>query len=72
MNPLIITLVLATATPGGGFPVYGDAYAEMLSAQEPTLRIVARYPRGLSHWYLGAYRTAIGFFQRDVVRISGR
>ena len=33
MNPLVISLILGTATPGGGFPVYGDAYAAMLNAQ---------------------------------------
>jgi len=26
---VIFALVLATATPGGGFPVYGDAFADM-------------------------------------------
>ena len=36
------------------------------SLQEPTLRIAARIPLGYTHWQLGAYRTAIGFFQRDV------
>ena len=36
------------------------------SLQEPMLRIDARHSLGLAHWHLGAYRTAIGFFQRDV------
>jgi len=36
---VIFALVLATATPGGGFPVFGDAFAEVLNAQEPALRI---------------------------------
>lgn len=40
------------------------AIAEAL--QEPTLRIAARHSLGLPHYFLGAYRTAIGFFQRDV------
>src|SRR6185503_4775027 len=40
------TLVLATATPGGGFPVYGAAFAEMVMAQEPKLRIATRSTRG--------------------------
>ena len=40
------------------------AIAEAL--QEPMLRIAARHSLGVSHWYLGAYRTAIGFCQRDV------
>ena len=42
MNPLVFTLILGTATPGGGFPVYGAAYAEALNAQEPRLRIETR------------------------------
>ena len=39
-------LVLGTATPGGGFPVYGAAFAEMVNAQEPTLRIETRNTKG--------------------------
>jgi len=40
------TLVLGTATPGGGFPVYGAAFAETLNAQEPKLRIEPRNTKG--------------------------
>ncbi len=40
------TVVLGTATPGGGFPVYGAAYADMVNAQEPALRIETRNTRG--------------------------
>ena len=32
-------VVLATATPGGGFPAYGWPYAEVLNATDPTLAI---------------------------------
>ena len=32
-------IVLATATPGGGFPAYGWPYAEVLNEMEPTLAI---------------------------------
>lgn len=46
MNSLVISLILGTATPGGGFPVYGDAYAAMLNAQEPRLRIETRNTKG--------------------------
>ena len=42
----MFSLILGTATPGGGFPVYGDAYAEMLNAQEPRLRIETRNTKG--------------------------
>jgi uncharacterized protein len=40
------TLVLATATPGGGFPIFGDAFAAMVNAQEPALRIEPRNTKG--------------------------
>ena len=43
---LIFALVLGTATPGGGFPIYGDAFAAMVNAQEPKLRIEPRNTKG--------------------------
>ena len=43
---LIFALVLGTATPGGGFPVYGEAFAAMVNAQEPKLRIEPRNTKG--------------------------
>jgi TRAP transporter TAXI family solute receptor len=43
---VIFALVLATATPGGGFPVYGDAFAEIVNAQEPRLRIQPKNTKG--------------------------
>jgi TRAP transporter TAXI family solute receptor len=43
---LIFALVLGTATPGGGFPVYGEAFAAMMNAQEPKLRIEPRNTKG--------------------------
>ena len=46
MNDVVLSLILGTATPGGGFPVYGDAYAEILNAQEPQLRIETRNTKG--------------------------
>ena len=46
MNSVVIALVLGTATPGGGFPLYGDAFAEMVNAQEPGLRIEPRNTKG--------------------------
>jgi len=48
MNSVMIafSLVLGTATPGGGFPVYGAAFAEMVNAQEPRLRIETRNTKG--------------------------
>lgn len=46
MNAVFISLILGTATPGGGFPLYGDAFAEMVNAQEPALRIQTRNTKG--------------------------
>ena len=46
MNPLLVTLILGTATPGGGFPVYGDAFADMVNAQDPKLSIQTRNTKG--------------------------
>ena len=43
---MMVSLVLGTATPGGGFPVYGAAFTEVLNAQEPRLRIEARNTKG--------------------------
>ena len=39
-------VVLGTATPGGGFPVYGDAYAATLNEAEPALAIEPRNTKG--------------------------
>jgi len=46
MMETIFALILGTATPGGGFPVFGAAYAEMLNAQEPRIRIETRNTKG--------------------------
>ena len=46
MNPVMFSLILGTATPGGGFPVFGAAYSEMLNAQEPRLNIETRNTKG--------------------------
>jgi hypothetical protein len=46
MNPIVFSLILGTATPGGGFPVFGAAYAELLNAQEPRLKIETRNTKG--------------------------
>jgi len=40
------TVVLGTATPGGGFPIFGAALAETIHEVDPTLRIEARNTRG--------------------------
>ena len=43
---LIFALALGTATPGGGFPLYGEAFAATVNAQEPKLRIEPRNTKG--------------------------
>jgi TRAP transporter TAXI family solute receptor len=51
MNESVVaafSLVLGTATPGGGFPVYGAAFTEVLNGQEPRLRIQAQNTKGSS------------------------
>src|SRR6202140_1423492 len=40
------TISLGTATPGGGFPLYGKAFAEVLNAADPTLSIEPRNTKG--------------------------
>jgi len=43
---LIFALVLGTATPGGGFPVYGEAFADVVNAQEPRIRVQPKNTKG--------------------------
>jgi len=41
------TLVtLGTATPGGGFPMYGDAYSSTLNAMDATLDVQPKNTKG--------------------------
>src|SRR3954465_6477614 len=40
------TISLGTATPGGGFPVYGNAFAEIMNAADPALSIEPRNTKG--------------------------
>ena len=37
---------LGTATPGGGFPLYGDAFAEVMNDADSTLSILPRNTKG--------------------------
>ncbi|TMQ21877.1 MAG: hypothetical protein E6K82_14525 [Candidatus Rokuibacteriota bacterium] len=41
-----MSLVLGTATPGGGFPVYGDAVAATLNEVDPALDVTTRNTKG--------------------------
>jgi TRAP transporter TAXI family solute receptor len=40
------TISLGTATPGGGFPLYGNAFAEVMNAADSALTIAPRNTRG--------------------------
>ena len=42
------TISLGTATPGGGFPVYGNAFAEIMNAANPGISIEPRNTKGSS------------------------
>ena len=42
------TIILGTATQGGGFPVYGNAFAEVMAETDPTLSIQTRNTMGSS------------------------
>ncbi|MVT53257.1 TAXI family TRAP transporter solute-binding subunit [Bradyrhizobium yuanmingense] len=42
------TISLGTATPGGGFPLYGNAFAELMNAADPQITIVPRSTKGSS------------------------
>src|SRR5450755_808483 len=37
---------LGTATPGGGFPLYGNAFAEVMNAADPAFAIEPRNTKG--------------------------
>ncbi len=41
-----VKVTLGTATPGGGFPVYGDAFIAALKAHDPALEIVPVNTKG--------------------------
>ena len=41
-----LTLSLGTATPGGGFPVYGDAFAATVHETDPTITVEPRHTKG--------------------------
>jgi len=40
------SISLGTATPGGGFPLYGNAFAEVMNQADPRLSIVPRNTKG--------------------------
>ena len=40
------TISLGTATPGGGFPLYGNAFAEVMNVADPSLAVEPRNTKG--------------------------
>ena len=40
------TVILGTATPGGGFPVYGDVFAQTINETDPALHVQPRNTKG--------------------------
>jgi uncharacterized protein len=46
-KPIQKTMIsLGTATPGGGFPLYGNAFAEVMNEADPALSILPRNTKG--------------------------
>lgn len=41
-----ISVSLATATPGGGFPIYGDAFAAAIKEADPAITVTPRNTKG--------------------------
>jgi TRAP transporter TAXI family solute receptor len=39
-------ITLGTATPGGGFPLFGEAFAAVIHEMDPSLRVLCRSTRG--------------------------
>ena len=46
MAPARTTITLATATPGGGFPLYGGVVADTVNAIDPSLNVECRNTKG--------------------------
>ena len=60
------TVILGTATPGGGFPVYGAAFAETVNATDASLSVQPRNTKGSTE---NAPMLEAG--QLDVARVQG-
>jgi uncharacterized protein len=46
MMAMLAAVILGTATPGGGFPVYGDAVAATINVADPALDVKTRNTKG--------------------------
>ncbi|MCW5734533.1 MAG: TAXI family TRAP transporter solute-binding subunit [Enhydrobacter sp.] len=64
-----VKIRLGTATPGGGFPVYGDAFVAAIKAQDPELEVEAVNTKGSTENVpmLEAGRLDIALVQGEVV-----
>src|SRR3989440_2435093 len=62
-------VVLGTATPGGGFPVYGAAVADIINETDPTLAVQTRNTKGSTENVpvLGAGQLDLALVQGEVV-----
>ncbi len=60
-----LRLVLATATPGGGFPAFGETFAGAIAAADPALTVERRATGGSSEnvGLLRAGRVDLGLVQ---------
>jgi TRAP transporter TAXI family solute receptor len=56
------TVSLATATPGGGFPLFGGAAAETINESDPTLQVIPQNTKGSGE--------NIGLLERGAVDIA--
>ena len=65
---VITTITLATATPGGGFPLYGGVVADVINAVDPTLHVECRNTKGSTENVplLEASQADIGLVQGEV------
>src|SRR5450432_158921 len=61
-------VVLSTATPGGGFPVYGEAFARTINELDPTLDVQTRNSTGSTEnvALLEAGKVDLGLVQGEV------
>jgi uncharacterized protein len=62
-------VILGTATPGGGFPIYGEAFAEAVNQGDPTLCVQTRNTKGSTEnvTLLNTGQLGIALVQGEVV-----
>lgn len=61
-SPRKTTVILATATPGGGFPLFGDAAAAAINETDPSLLVETRNTKGSAE--------NIGLLEDDAVDLA--